>query len=141
MREKQLQRMLRVMRTTGDKAFVMDMESDDVFMMMNLNQYEDMISVPESPKDSDDDTLHDYVLDDLIDTAEKEPKVEVMPHVPTKAPQEEEAQTNEVGDSEPHLEPLPVVKENAELRQENEVSLADVPNDGEEEKFYLEPVE
>lgn len=133
--------MLSVMRATGDKAFVMDMESDDVFMMMNLNQYEDMISVQDDPKDSDDDSLHDYVLDDLIDTQEKEPKVEVMPQVPTEVGEVGNAGKAPTIESEPHLEPLPEVRETPVVRQENEENLADVPNDGEEEKFYLEPVE
>lgn len=141
MREKQLQRMLRVMRATGDKAFVMDMESDDVFMLMNLNHYEDMISVQDNPKDFDDDSLHDYVLDDLIDAQEKEPKVEVMPQIPPETKEEQAVGGKIKIDTEPHLEPLPEIKENTVVRQENEENLADVPNDGEEEKFYLEPVE
>ena len=146
------------MRETGDKAFIMDMESDQVFMLMNLDEYESLIGLDSladeaSDDDEDDSPLGDYILDDIIDAPEKSAdKKEVTKEIVMKPIKEIIKETfkptqsdslpitiepmGESGLVQPDLGPKTMAETSA-----NEESIKDVPNDGEEEKFYLEPLE
>lgn len=151
MREQQWQRMVRVMRETGDKAFIMDTESDQVFMMMNLDDYESLIGLDVNDEaDDEDDLLGGFVLDDSIDTAEKATEKKESIKEFAKEPVRETIKASrpdplpltvepmgELGLVQPHPSAQIIGTETAE----NEESIKDVPNDGEEEKFYLEPLE
>lgn len=199
------------MRKTGDKALVMDMESDNIFMMMNLDQYEGMVGVTAPSNDNNDpedtnqtpsdlqpevtvldpeplaitipneeDTFDDYVLDDIISTEHKPADESSEEEVSGEEDEAVESVSEEsvaeadvrgdstvVDDPEQEIEPAHDSAKNepitvVPLRNDgktgsldfsepwnasektalnDEESLADVPNDGEEEKFYLEPVE
>src|SRR3989338_2929630 len=167
MREQQWQRMVRVMRETGDKAFIVDMESDDVFMMMNLDDYESLVGLDSlddeasDDDDEDDSPLGDYILDDIIDTPEKnaekkELKKETSRESFTETFREPIKEIKKENFKITQPEPLPVtvepIGESGLVQQDlgpktmaetsaNEQSIKDVPNDGEEEKFNLEPLE
>lgn len=147
----QLERTLRLLRRTGDKAVVVDPGSDEVFMLMNLDAYEDMLDDLENIdpcgpfQNFDDDDGNAPSGDDLelsgglsedfdeAPIAEEELAVGADPIMvaprPSQATQLEPLDFSEVWPK----------KEPAELG--NEEGLADVPDEGEEEKFYLEPVE
>ncbi|KKW17596.1 MAG: hypothetical protein UY58_C0001G0021 [Candidatus Magasanikbacteria bacterium GW2011_GWA2_50_22] len=146
----QLNRTLRLLRRTGDKAVVVDPESDEVFMLMNLDDYEDMLNdidvcgAGENSNDLDDEDilsdgdgpeLPEALVDDFdeasataedLDQAKNLTAVERRPEINKKT---EGLDFSEVWPK----------KESSELG--NEESLEDVPDEGEEEKFYLEPVE
>lgn len=136
------------MRRTGDKAIVMDMDSEEVFVLMNLDNYEGLlddahIAPPKQPlvgPSDEEDPTEDYALDDLLDAVEAAPKV-----VSEKA-------TAFVGSSDEPKQEKPEVSEKKldfdedfdkkpTALAEGEESLADVPSEEEEEKFYLEPIE
>lgn len=139
MQNEQLRRTLKVMRRTGDKAFVMDMDSDEVFVLMPVDSYEDLLDQTETtpPFDNNDNdagawpSFDDVPLDDFVP--------------PAPAPMASESFSSKkknipVPASEPldFSQPWDKVGDSSLLSEE---SLADVPNDEEEEKFYLEPVE
>ena len=43
MKSSQLNRVIKLLRRTGEKAMIMDDESDEVMMLMNLTDYEKML--------------------------------------------------------------------------------------------------
>lgn len=147
------------MRRTGEKAFVMDRGSEQVFMLMDIDDYETLLDTIESPKNPNgDDPIEDYLLDDILDTQEKKEPVNDSPIPKTVVPEikkvEEPKENAYVLIEEPKLPNTPVVEASepvvshkdtwteAEKTSGDEVGIQDVPNDGEEEeKFYLEPVE
>jgi hypothetical protein len=158
------------MRRTGDKALILDGESDDIFVLMNLDNYEeilDVLDVPPAPpsplpttiiaeepkKEPADEentveaeALDDYVLDEVIDEEEKAQKTaETVPGntlvTPPTEPAQEEVTIVPVSFADGQS-PVSLLRQEEKTDDEgSEEGLADVPNDGEEEKFYLEPVE
>lgn len=148
MKNDQLQRVLRLLRRTGDRGIVLDAETSEVFVLMDADGYEELLDdaeivdlPPLAPADGavsedEDDGEGDFVLDDLIDLQE----AAVVTDQPVKTEQPVARSVK------PDLEKLsfenawPKTPERAVLKEE---SLTDVPEDepGEEEKFYLEPVE
>jgi hypothetical protein len=137
MNNAQLQRTLRLLRRTGDRGIVLDSESDEVFVLMDADAYEEMLPTKETPKGGDSDGFEDYVLDDLLEIEESQK--------PAAKPSEKAV--NEVKKPEDK----PVIGKKLSFNDDwaaeknpilSEESLSDVPHEGEEEeKFYLEPVE
>lgn len=170
MRQNQLNRTIKLMRRTGDKALILDGESDDIFVLMNLDNYEeilDVLDVPpaplsplpttiiaEEPKKEpvqeentmETEALDDYILDEVIDEEEKAQKIaesipETAPTTPRAEPAVEEVTIVPVPFADGQT-PVSLLKQEEKTDDDgSEEGLADVPNDGEEEKFYLEPVE
>lgn len=143
----QLERTLRLLRRTGDKAVVVDPGSDEVFMLMNLDAYEDLLDEIDERgpfdgtdnegtlTDKDDLTLSDALVDDFTETSsadEEQAPVEKLTPVVRRSMVDTEAEPLDFSESWPK-KAVPSLK--------NEESLEDVPDEGEEEKFYLEPVE
>lgn len=161
MNNEQLDKALRLLRRTGDKALVMDQASDQVFVMMDIDDYEgllDEVGYPISPngslpqdvshlfKTDDADPLQDYVLDDGLPA-----NASTVPDAPSLTPEEmTETAPQPVTHSTLAASPQ-IAKKNLNFSQDwaerkpetilNEESLADLPNEDEEEKFYLEPVD
>ena len=134
MNNEQLKRTLGLLRRTGDRGIVLDPGSDEIFVLLDADDYERILDKKLPTKDGGDG-FEDYVLDDLLDIEEKR-------------------KTN----SDARLESIPELKEQISNEKQklsfaedwvnkkkpilNEESLTDVPHEGEEEeKFYLEPVE
>ena len=142
MNNEQLQRTLRLLRRTGDRGIVLDPGSDEVFVLMDADTYEEMLGdEPVSPKGIEDG-LDDYVLDDLAHIDESADEHEaVQPEIvksAAPAPERKEQDSSKLNFSESWE-----TKKSAVVSEE---SLADVPHDeesepAEEEKFYLEPIE
>lgn len=120
MHDHQLNRVLKLVKRTGDKLVILDQENDEASVLMGLGDYEELLSGGEPLEDLNEREMLDRVNRDLgnwraYHEFDDEKEVmdmendEVTPEVIEKAPQEE--------------------------------SLADVTAEEEEEKFYLEPVE
>lgn len=85
----QLNKTLRLIKRTGDKAIVLDQDSDQVFVLMDLDDYEDILdycdddAIPTDPSsdrpceytedehEDEDDEFDDFILDDLLAREEK----------------------------------------------------------------------
>lgn len=151
MNNTQLERTLRLLRRTGDKAVVVDPGSDEVFMLMNLDAYEsllDEIDCADQMPSEVTDELSDIVADDFtLD--------ETIPAESPELPDESE-EVSAISEAKPVIRrpASPAVAvgsagldfssdwpKKPTSTMEKEESLADVPDEGEEEKFYLEPVE
>lgn len=171
MRPSQLNRTLRLIRRTGDKAFVMDLESDEVFVIMDLDNYEgllDVLDVPRIPvspntqlriNSPEREVEHEAVYERSEEITverhhEHQNVLEKVPAVAESVVEESfddfELTAESVDEplseptSEPTVTPLitPVeTQESAVSNQETTENLTDVADDGEEEKFYLEPLE
>ncbi len=132
MNSQHLKKTLQLIRRTGDKGIIIDEESDELFVLMNVEAYEKMLpAVSVSPVDQTgnshlDERFDDYIPDDFIDDEEKRREPPSRPTAPVSFAKAVE----------------PVAFEFKQHSVNREESLADVPHDGEEEeKFYLEPVE
>ena len=142
MNNEQLQRTLRLLRRTGDRGIVLDPGSDEVFVLMDADTYEEMLGGTEPMPSAGNDHLDDYVLDDLghIDESVEN----ITPAVPEAAKTPAAvAESKEAGLSKLNFSENWDAKKSAVVSEE---SLADVPHEeeaepAEEEKFYLEPIE
>jgi|GEM_PF-2321733 hypothetical protein len=154
MNSEQLQRTLRLLRRTGDRGIVLDPGSDEIFILMDADSYEDLLdttttTVSPSPRtgwEEDDKTIEedstgDIALDDLIDLEERRGEPESSGAMPMQ-----QVTKNTIRSVNSEFKKLdfsdvwPISRASAVLSEEN---LSDVPDDTEpeEEKFYLEPVE
>lgn len=135
MRQSQLNRTLKLVRRTGDKVIILDRDSDEAFVLMDLDNYEMVLDMTDLPKDSDsdpdldeEDPLEDYVLDDAIDAEEKASEMPPLAVVEEKV-------------AEIKIEPI--VDQNMQEIKTNiisEESLEDVPHE-DQDTFLLEPIE
>lgn len=155
MNSEQLQRTLRLLRRTGDRGIILDSASDEVFVLMDADSYEDLLDTTEAieppprfPKResvpevvAEEDSTGDIALDDLIDLEERRGEPESSGAMPMQ-----QVIKNAVRSVNSDFKKLdfsdvwPISRASAVLSEEN---LSDVPDDTEpeEEKFYLEPVE
>ena len=150
MQNSQLNKVIRLIARTGDKAIIMDKETDEAIVMMPLDNYEQLLDeaefVPDELEIENDDELvpnfngnFDFPWEN--ETSKQEPEKEVkyedVSNFFTEEKKEEEKdeikQENKLEDDWFKAK---------ETRFGQEESLADLPSDDEEEeKFYLEPVE
>jgi hypothetical protein len=164
MQNSQLNRVISLVRRTGDRMIIMDNESDSVLVLMDLDSYEKMLGTsPESLVDLSEEQMLEKINRDIAkwrsynDKSEEEGGVDFSavnePEMPAR--RVEPAAAESTGENlEPldlsggetnALENLPVSPEEEDLGQDmakidQEVPLSDVQEE-EEEKFYLEPVE
>ena len=133
MNNEQLQRTLRLLRRTGDRGIVLDPGSDEVFVLMDADTYEEMLGGTEPMPSAGNDNLDDY-----------ESVEDITPAVPEAAKTPAAvAESKEAGLSKLNFSENWDAKKSAVVSEE---SLADVPHEeeaepAEEEKFYLEPIE
>jgi len=157
MQNSQLNRVLKLVRRTGDKLVVFDKETDAAFAIMDLDQYENLLDEADfdsSDWNDDDDTflppraasgfapVSSVIKDRWHENQENDfdlPSEEKI--APEENWQEEELEVD--GPVKSKSQTAKVVK-NEETSKElvgEEISLHDVPHDEEEETFLLEPVE
>ncbi len=167
MKPTQLDRVIKLVRRTGDRVLVMDRDSDEVMAIMNLDDYEKLLNGRENVEEMTETDFLDKINRDIalwrechkeeveLDEVEVEAEKEVQDFVRVGDMLKKDEISKDV--SEPVVVPLPTEQssqEIVELPQNNvknvinshngmlvEESLLDVPDDGEEEKFYMEPVE
>lgn len=137
MKDRQLNRLLRLVRRTGEKLVILDKESDAAMVLMDLDDYENSLNdfEPEETTDS-------WTRPEMLERADPDSDFwRFNPGADDELEPEEEEMAFEreqmpVPEAE-KVDNLPEVSQNV-TQEEN---LADVPAQEEEEKFYLEPVE
>lgn len=112
MKQEQLNRILRLVNKTGDKFIVADQETDGVFVVMDMLDYEEMQGVyDESDEwDFDDEEDDNLNINELADFTEKDANITEIEDFTEKEP--EISQINDF--SEDFLSVEPDIKENAE---------------------------
>jgi len=149
MQSVQLNRVIRLIRRTGEKVMVMDNESEEVMALMSLGSYEKMLSGSRAVEEMTEEELLDRINRDIavwrannkdedLSENEEEPEREIFTKVAEKKPE-----NVNVMETMKEIRVNPAVSKNFDLNinTENEESLKDVLNTEEEEKFYIEPVE
>jgi hypothetical protein len=148
MQNSQINRVIKLVRRTGDKAVIMDNESDSVMMLMDLDVYEKMLENSGRVETLTEEELMDRINRDVAvwraynDKERSEKMVD-----------EEIVEKKLVEKQMPIMEEKrPIIAKNnnfspaqdADLRNTPilpEDSAGDIVAEEEEEKFYLEPVE
>ena len=134
----QLNRIMRLIRRTGDRCVVLDNENDDAVVVMNIDEYEKMLDCDENMCSCcEDDCEQDVDNDDDDLLLEQDDGFEVEED--DAAPQMEDVKKvdqimEEIVSDLPAIEP----KDFANVGQEE--SLEGVPTE-EADRFYLEPVD
>ena len=138
MQSSQINRVIKLVKRTGDKTIIMDNESDAVMMLMELGAYENMLDRSSGiEKLTEEELLEKINRDVAIWRAynDKE-RSEAYDDVPVYTPK-------------PAEKPVVVEKSDApvtinkypNINAQQEQSASDIVAEEEEEKFYLEPVE
>ncbi|KKP59622.1 MAG: hypothetical protein UR53_C0001G0122 [Candidatus Magasanikbacteria bacterium GW2011_GWC2_34_16] len=147
MRQNQLDKLMNLLKRTGDRLAVLDKDNDNVLMMMSIEEYERLLSGNEAWEELDEGEMLDKVERDIArwrehhDWEDDDYDEEDNSETPTTL----DENFNPITDEETEPEEI---EENIKPNQETETekfgtveSLADVPQEEEEEKFYIEPIE
>ena len=131
MQNSQLNRVIKLVRRTGDKTVIMDNESDAVMMLMDLGAYEKMLDNHTGVEKLTEEELLEKINRDVAiwrasNDNDKE-RAETYDEVPAQAPKLEEKEK--------------IIERGNGIKIEQEQSASDIVAEEEEEKFYLEPVE
>lgn len=200
MKQNQLDRIIRLVKRTGDRFVILDRATDEAMVVMNLDEYEDLLNTTTEVSNLAEEEMLSRLNHDINrwqeqhekktalpqiqyeepevepeeeaelemedekeeDEAEKEPEMpEIHPepeHLANFSQESEEIEDSELEDEiafspineplpEPTPEPINYVAPSPVLPPEvapsanfAEEDLSDLP-EGEEEKFYLEPIE
>lgn len=184
MKQKQLDRIIRLVKRTGDRFVILDRDTDEAMVVMNLDEYEDLLNTTTEVENLAEEEMLSRLNHDINRWQEQNEKRATLPQIqyeepeletdqeyeePQKLPElgnlsnfsqeNEDLEDSELEDSiefEPNSKPIaqqseetatyltPAIQElplemtpNANFAEED---LSDLP-EGEEEKFYLEPIE
>ncbi len=164
MKNSQLNRVVRLISHTNDKAIVLDQETEEVVVMLPLDNYEKMVGVFDEPFDmppADDFFAGDMHTGEEVDTLASADQTDSTSTIEepmsfdnefsAEAETEIEPEQQYFGQDKPKnnfsIPPERLqfsegwAQGNAASAIESEEKLDDLPHDEEEEKFYLEPVE
>ena len=141
MQNPQLNRVIKLVRRTGDRTIIMDNESDTPLMLMDLGAYEKMLDAqPQGAADvkklTEEELLEKINRDVAVWRAynDKEEPAEAYEEMIEK-PKEVKPAPNVLPEAS-----AVAVKIN-DIKMDQEESAGDIVAEVEEEKFYLEPVE
>lgn len=143
MQSSQLNRVIKLIKKTGDKTVIMDNESDAVMMLMDLGMYEKMLETSSGIEKLNEEELLEKINRDVAvwrayndkERAETYDEVMEKPLFPKTAPVEREKVVVAA-------EPTPItLNKYPSVNAEQEQSAHDIVAEEEEEKFYLEPIE
>lgn len=188
MKQNQLDRIIRLVKRTGDRFVILDRDTDEAMVVMNLNEYEDLLNTTAEVSSLAEEEMLSRLNHDINRWQEQNEKKATLPQIQYDEPEVEEAEPEEeepveeeeklpevhdlpeisqkIDDSEledeedgiefaptadpvpqPPVEPVSYVAPVVSLNSDStpavnfaEEDLSDLP-EGEEEKFYLEPVE
>ena len=143
MQNSQINRVIKLVRKTGDKVVLMDNESDAVMMLMELDAYEKMLSsTPQPVEQLTEEELMERINRDVAvwraynDKQQQETidkvleKNELKPLVKAK---------NTVVEPVSDVSEKPTENFSGAIGRED--SASDIVAEEDEEKFYLEPIE
>jgi hypothetical protein len=150
MQNSQLNRVINLVKRTGEKTVIMDNESGAVMMLMDLGAYEKMLDHV-APRESSVEKLTEEELLEKINrdvaiwrASNDRERVGVYDEVVEKPPQMKKSVVIEKSrEVNPHaVETAPItINKYPDIQAEQEHSASDILSEEEEEKFYLEPVE
>ncbi len=183
MRQNQLDRIIRLVRRTGDRFVIMDKETDQTMVLMNLDEYENLLNDTSSLENLEEEDMLNKLNHDIsrwqvrkerqpVSVWEENIQKESLPTVQVEENLSEVQEMCDVEDldeieddefedvdlipqnelaTEPltvlepiiekTLEPTNIPLEVGQVEQTfGEENLPNLP-EGEEEKFYLEPIE
>ena len=192
MKQKQLDRIIRLVKRTGDRFVILDRDTDEAMVVMNLNEYEDLLNTTTEVENLAEEEMLSRLNHDINRWQEQNNKKPALPQIQYGETEEPEVEEEEVEELEEEAEKLPELENLPEISQEIEDSelddcddfipethtisftpelikpepvqyvaptpitelpagvqpqvtfaeqdLSDLP-EGEEEKFYLEPIE
>ncbi len=164
MQNSQLNRVISLIKKTGDKTIIMDSESDAVMMLMDLGLYEKMLDRPAGVEKLTEEELLEKINRDVAvwrayndqeqvenyeDVLEKSSNLKsassIPPTVQEKAVMMERGREISVAPAEDGvitINKYPDINGGAMAGQVEQEQLAgDITTEEDEEKFYLEPVE
>lgn len=148
MQNSQINRVIKLVRRTGDKAVIMDNESDSVMMLMDLDAYEKILENSGRVETLTEEELMDRINRDVAVWRAYNDKE-----------RSEKLVDEEVVEQKPMAKSAPIMEEKRPILAKNnsfvpvedadlgrtpilpEESASDIVAEEEEEKFYLEPVE
>jgi len=159
MQNNQLNRLLKLINRTGDRLVILDKDTESAIVMMEVDEYEKILDGGPRLEDMSESDILDKINRDVAIWREKNlaNSVDLDSEddlaVPVSVALPEETEIGEEIEDEIDLEEEKMAnisqKEVAKQKEEPitinpiigpEEELKDVPDDGEEEKFYLEPV-
>ena len=156
MNNSQLDRVLRLVRRTGQQCVVFDREQDAGLVVMDLDKYEKMLDNADGVRDLSETDMLDKINRDLSlwrEKHESESAAELAEALDFNADNSKNYESSEPQTSpispEPEFQsevekPLNLAENSDDLTADSvadEVNLSDIPHDNEEEEFYLEPIE
>lgn len=148
MQNSQINRVIKLVRRTGDKAVIMDNESDSVMMLMDLDAYEKILENSNGVETLTEEELMDRINRDVAVWRAYNDKE-----------RSEKLVDEEIVEQKPAVKSAPIMEEKRPVLAKNtgfapvedrglnstpilpEDSASDILAEEEEEKFYLEPVE
>ncbi len=156
MQNNQLNRLLKLINRTGDRLVVLDKDTETAIVMMEIDEYEKILNGGPRLEDMSESDILDRINRevavwreknianmDISDTVEepvapKPIEVEDLPEISEIEDEGAEEDFAEISQKEAEKVVAEPITINPIIGPE--VELKDVPDDGEEEKFYLEPV-
>jgi len=154
MKPNQLDRIMKLVKRTGDRFVILDKETDEAVVMMDLGDYEVLLNDSYRIEDLEGEEVLKRLNRDINRWQEQNEKkieeitdseLEDVPEFNSETPMDREvsSENTEVAEnSVKYVEPVAANAESTEAEKSvfGEEDLSDLP-EGEEEKFYLEPIE
>lgn len=148
MKNSQIDRVIKLVRRTGDKVVLMDNESDAVMMLMELGSYEKMLANSESVEKLSEEELMEKINRDVAvwRAYNDQERLETFDAILEKSPisRENPAVAPTSIPTDHFVEEVPEPSFSAPKQPTSisrEESASDIIAEEDEEKFYLEPVE
>lgn len=154
MKQKQLDRIIRLVKRTGDRFVILDRETDEAMAVMNLDEYEDLLNTTTEVENLAEEEMLSRLNSDINRWQDQNEKRATLPQIQYDEPEEIDEVEEKEQENEPEFEKLSEINNLPEVSQEIEPETSEVaPNanfaeedlsdlpEGEEEKFYLEPIE
>jgi PHD/YefM family antitoxin component YafN of YafNO toxin-antitoxin module len=159
MQNNQLNRLLKLINRTGDRLVVLDKDTESAVVLMEIDEYEKLLDGGPRLENMSESDILDKINREVAVWREKNLANSVSMEseddlaAPTTENTKNEPDSEDLADegaAENELEIAEVSQKEAEKPTEEPITinpivgpeeeLKDVPDDGEEEKFYLEPV-
>ncbi len=167
MKQNQLDRIIRLVKRTGDRFVILDRATDEAMVVMNLNEYEDLLNTTAEVENLAEEEMLSRLNHDINrwqeqnekkttlpqiqyeeteveaedEEAEKLPELDNLANFSQEDEDLEDSELEEIDECLPEIEPVPeLTPAVVPITNFAEEDLSDLP-EGEEEKFYLEPIE
>ena len=155
MQNNQLNRLLQLINRTGDRLVVLDRETDATVVMMEVEEYEKLLNGGPRLEDMSEADILDKINREVAVWREKnlanEASAALEDDLEDLAPVSGVDTTETIENEPKYVENLANISQKEEKKEVEESitinpiagpeeELKDVPHDGEEEQFYLEPV-